>query len=144
MNVVEGWISGIEFKKVPLEKPLNKVVLKHLCDGIAINSKAYISNPGPGKPIEYIGNKTECALLVFIGKLGADYNKIREKYEVLRLFAFSSARKRMSAIVRKDAQSAAQSDSPYIMYIKVCYIFALHKSTSSSNSQINRFRVLLK
>lgn len=72
-----------------------------LAEGIAINSTAQVVI-NPGKPHvllffllfiklilykkkkEYIGNKTECALLVFISDY-CDYRSIRKKHEVYKL-----------------------------------------------------------
>jgi Ca2+-transporting ATPase len=109
MTVVQGWVAGTEFTSIP-PPSFSDPVYSLLTEGIAINSKGYIHQE-PGKPVEFIGNKTECALLVFGNKLGSDYTKIREAVTVEKLFAFSSARKRMSSIVVNPAGG-------YRMYIK--------------------------
>ena len=48
---------------------------------------------------EFIGSKTECALLLFAHKLEQDYSEIRKKHKVLASFPFSSDKKRMSTII---------------------------------------------
>jgi Ca2+-transporting ATPase len=110
MTVVQGWVAGSEFNSVPPSAEFSLPVYSLLVEGIAINSKGYIHQEN-GKPVEFIGNKTECALLVFIGKIGANYVAIREAAQVQKLYAFSSARKRMTSIVTNPAGG-------YRMYIK--------------------------
>jgi P-type Ca2+ transporter type 2C len=113
MTVVQGWIAGNHFTKVPLETPLSKAVIPPLCEGICLNSQAYITEH-PGKPMEFVGNKTEGALLVLARKLGQDYVKIREANKIVQVYDFNSARKRMSTVVVNKNKSVA----PYTIYTK--------------------------
>jgi Ca2+-transporting ATPase len=48
---------------------------------MCLNSKAFVIDKGASQPLEFVGNRTECALLVLAGKWGADYRAIREEYE---------------------------------------------------------------
>lgn len=99
MTVVEGWISGKTFKEIPLRRKLDDLTQHVLTEGIALNSKAIVNYSDSGNP-DFIGNKTECALLVFIkNSCGVDYMKVRDENEITRIFTFSSARKRMSTLV---------------------------------------------
>jgi len=108
MTVVEGWISGKTFKEIPLKRKLDDFTQHLLADGISINSKAIVNYSAAGNP-EFIGNKTECALLVFVkSSLGVDYTEVRNNTEIARLFTFSSARKRMSTIVSLNAPSSSK------------------------------------
>lgn len=53
-----------------------------------------------------MGNRTECALLVFIRKLGHDYEQLREERghdNMIRFHGFSSARKMASVVLREDS-----------------------------------------
>lgn len=98
MKVVRGWIAGHEFETVPqLDRELPAIKL--LVEGICINSKAHIRKAPHGTGYEYLGNKTECALLVLASSLGADFLELRRDHPVVRQLAFSSERKRMSTII---------------------------------------------
>lgn len=50
----------------------------------------------------FIGSKTEVALLNFGKELGTEYKKVRDEVPIEQLYPFSSARKRMSVLVKKD------------------------------------------
>ena len=67
---------------------------------------------------QFLGNKTECALLVYAQGLapGYDYHAVRKEGEhnEQMLFNFTSDRKRMSTIVK-----IADGEYPYRMYTKV-------------------------
>ncbi|MBR2190469.1 MAG: calcium-translocating P-type ATPase, PMCA-type [Eubacterium sp.] len=71
----------------------------------AINSNANLSKEEDG--FTFVGNPTECALLVGLEKSGFDYEDIRNKYEELKTFAFSSKKKRMTRIVKIDGKIMA-------------------------------------
>lgn len=71
----------------------------------AINSNANLSKEEDG--FTFVGNPTECALLVGLEKSGFDYEDIRNKYEELKTFAFSSQKKRMTRIVKIDGKIMA-------------------------------------
>ena len=71
----------------------------------AINSNANLSKEEDG--FIFVGNPTECALLVGLEKSGFDYEDIRNKYEELKTFAFSSQKKRMTRIVKIDGKIMA-------------------------------------
>ena len=72
-----------------------------LCDVLSVNSSANIKFNNENN-IEHIGNKTECALLELTHKFGVDYKFLRKKYEVVRIFPFSSEKKRMISIIKID------------------------------------------
>lgn len=120
MTVVEGWISGKSFKEIPMKRKLDPFSQYLLTQSISINSKAIVNGVGERNP-EFIGNKTEGALLVFCYQsLGVDYTTVRDSTEVVKLYTFSSARKRMSSIVAIDeaARSAGKAPLPYRLYCK--------------------------
>ncbi|TPX77584.1 hypothetical protein CcCBS67573_g01151 [Chytriomyces confervae] len=63
-------------------------------------SKDKKSRKGDGKPAtEFIGSKTEVALLEFTQKLGRGYKQDRDNSQVVEVIPFSSDRKRMSTII---------------------------------------------
>ena len=99
MTVVDLYLAGERIKgleSLNSETPkLSKKLVTLLCDNISINSTAHISVEG-----SFQGNPTECALLLFTQKyFDFDYISIRGAAKILHLFTFSSATKRMSAIV---------------------------------------------
>ncbi|KAL6077712.1 putative Plasma membrane calcium-transporting ATPase 1 [Balamuthia mandrillaris] len=143
MTVVQGWVAGQKFDKVPLDFELDEEIATLLSESIAVNSKADVvpaqeveqnkksknkkasrelkqaAAAAPGLPV-FLGNKTECALLVFAGEImpeGWEYRKVRDQYEsehrICHLFNFTSDRKRMSTVVRNE-----KGDSKYRLFTK--------------------------
>lgn len=74
----------------PLEIPL-----QYFLENCALNSTADLAQNQ-----QFIGNPTECALLVYAQKLGFDYKLFRAKAEILHSFPFSSQTKNMTTIAR--------------------------------------------
>eukprot|EP00741_Cyanophora_paradoxa_P022040 tig00021433_g21276.t1 len=100
MTVVKCFFNGRFYENVPPAEEFSPAVLKVITDGVANNSKAYLNNL-PNGVVEFVGSKTECALLMMIRKFGYDYDEIRKSSTVRSLYAFSSEKKRMSVIVKK-------------------------------------------
>lgn len=94
-----GFLSGRD-----LIEP-NELKDDELLTNICVNSTADINKDGG-----FIGNPTECALLVAADKSGFDYRKIRGETNVLHTFPFSSETKNMT--------TAAASDSGLTVYTK--------------------------
>lgn len=67
-------------------------------ENIASNSDAYEITKDNGVK-QFVGSKTECALLQFSTKLGQDYKSTRKALKIGRVYPFSSSLKRMSTIV---------------------------------------------
>jgi len=99
MKVVRGWITGTEFEQAPDTNQVSAGVIKLLTEGICVNSKAHIRKADHGVNYEYLGNKTECALLVLAHQLGSDFLQVRRDCPVVKQLQFSSERKRMSTII---------------------------------------------
>lgn len=78
------------------EELKDDVVLRNYC----INSNANISEEDG--TWSFIGNPTECSLLVAAHKAGVDYQELRHNADVVRVFPFSSQNKDMSTIVREE------------------------------------------
>lgn len=59
-----------------------------------------------------IGNKTECALLGLLHRLGRDYEGLRRRHpesEFVKVYTFSSARRSMTTIIyAPEEESAAE------------------------------------
>ncbi len=77
----------------------DKILLNNYC----INSNANISQEDGNW--SFIGNPTECSLLVAAHKAGVDYQKIRHDADIVRVFPFSSQNKDMSTIVRENEKN---------------------------------------
>ena len=67
---------------------------------VSINSTAYQGETATGT-IEFLGNKTECALLNLNKHLGCDYKPLRDNADVIELIPFTSKRKAMATIVHE-------------------------------------------
>lgn len=74
----------------------------------AINSTANVEFYDNRK--EFIGNPTECALLVALNKANTNYHDLRNGAEIVHVYPFSSEMKKMTTVVR--------DDDGYIAYTK--------------------------
>lgn len=101
MTVVTAWVGGKNFTEINerTKDQLSKELKDALFQGIAVNSNAFEALNQKGV-MDFVGSKTECALLKF-GKLADyDYMAIRESTAIYQLYPFSSARKCMSTVVK--------------------------------------------
>ncbi len=66
------------------------------------------------KSVEFVGNRTECALLLMLRGWGHDYKGIRDNHRaaVQKVYTFSSATKMASVLV-------STGDDSYRLYVKV-------------------------
>ncbi|EFA75309.1 P-type ATPase [Heterostelium album PN500] len=104
MTVVTGYVGSLFEDCAAFASAAPKDLASVLTDGIAINSNAYEGVSTKGK-VEFIGSKTECALLNFGKLFGSDYQEVRRRLEIRELYPFSSARKRMGVLVQNDAKT---------------------------------------
>lgn len=77
---------------------------KLLCLGVCNNSNAnpVITTQGGSVKIEQLGNKTECALLEMAYRMGYDYKKYRSRDHIVKIFPFSSEKKKMCTIYKEE------------------------------------------
>ncbi|KAG2437196.1 hypothetical protein HXX76_005860 [Chlamydomonas incerta] len=101
MTVVEGWFAGTAYPQVPEASALPPQLVELLKWNCAMNNKAFLVDKD--NVVEFVGNRTECALLVMLRKLGFDYVELREQREAdqVKLYGFSSARKMASVLLRE-------------------------------------------
>uniref|UniRef100_A0AAV2Z6B5 Calcium-transporting ATPase n=1 Tax=Lagenidium giganteum TaxID=4803 RepID=A0AAV2Z6B5_9STRA len=102
MTVMQLWIDGHEFQSSSIAVASMAAATKDVfCSGVCINSTAEILPPKVlgGQP-EHTGNKTECALLQFVRDCGVEYPQVRANAEIAHMLTFSSAKKRMSVVVK--------------------------------------------
>ncbi|KAI8477413.1 MAG: hypothetical protein J3K34DRAFT_453016 [Monoraphidium minutum] len=105
MTVTEGWFAGTKLDHAPAKEELHPELLQELALNCALNSKAHLIEESPDL-VSFIGNRTECALLMLARKWGADYAALREEWgpNVAHVYGFTSARKMASVLVRKDGK----------------------------------------
>ncbi|CAF3451705.1 unnamed protein product [Rotaria sp. Silwood1] len=112
MTVVQVYVGEKHWKNVENPVKAKEMVIpatikEVIFEGISIDS-SYSSKLLP--PVEretlprQIGNKTECALLGFVGTLGGSYDEIRINYpeeRFVHVYTFNSVRKNMSTVIRR-------------------------------------------
>jgi len=122
MTVVEGWLAGTKVDRTPSTEDLKPALARDLAVNISISSKAFLVEEG--QRIEFVGNRTECALLMLLKKLGIDYRTVREEEQgnLTAMFGFSSAKKMSSCVVK--------AGNVYKVYNKGAAEWVLAKCTS--------------
>ena len=100
MTVTQGYFAGRPWSELPARTDFEPAYFDTLVDSIASNSRAELGKDLPNGRTEVIGNKTEGAMLIFLRTLGVDYVAQRARLDTARTFPFSSAKKRMSTLVR--------------------------------------------
>jgi Ca2+-transporting ATPase len=109
MEVTDAVIADQEYyAELPKASQLHPDVLNLLCDAVAINSNANVKYDLTTKIPEFLGNKTECALLyMLIKNFDIDYSAIRTDadQDKAQVYTFSSDRKRMSTVVRFEREN---------------------------------------
>eukprot|EP01126_Amoeba_proteus_P060226 TRINITY_DN7940_c0_g6_i1.p1 TRINITY_DN7940_c0_g6~~TRINITY_DN7940_c0_g6_i1.p1 ORF type:complete len:812 (+),score=177.55 TRINITY_DN7940_c0_g6_i1:68-2503(+) len=102
MSVTETWIGGTPYRTANdlrnsnMSGPLQSCLLDSLC----LNNDDGELSHSDGK-VDFLGNPTECALLVLCEKLGADYKNLQSKNPPVGKWGFTSSRKRMSTIIAR-------------------------------------------
>lgn len=73
-----------------------------LLDNFCINGTADIHTEG--ETDTFVGNPTECSLLICARKSGVDYREKRAAAKIIKVFPFSSDTKRMTTVIERDGQ----------------------------------------
>lgn len=108
MTVVQAYLAGAHYKKLPSAEELPKNLIDVLVKSVSINSSyatRVIPPENPGELPTQLGNKTECALLGFVSHLGRSYEHIREEMtedKFIKVYTFNSVRKSMGTIVPRE------------------------------------------
>lgn len=134
MTVVQCWLGDRLHLKIPSD--INPKLKDLISKSASINSN-YTSRL-EAVSVEYelakqIGNKTECALLGFVKKIGASYEAIRAESpseQFVKVFTFNSARKMMSTVVKNK-----QKPGTYRLYSKGASEMVLSKCSWYLNSE---------
>ncbi|EAY12614.1 calcium motive P-type ATPase, putative [Trichomonas vaginalis G3] len=111
MTVVRFYQIGSQFQSGTNPTIDNKDILELFTKAVAINSTAFKTTTTEkkkiGKKVEeitktgFVGSSSECALLQLLEPWGKDYEQIRKDANILHVHEFSSARKKMSTIVKE-------------------------------------------
>jgi len=102
MAVSECWLAGTAYRtSANLVSGLSdKDDLRQLLiDSMVLNNDDGELIKNAGATTKFLGNPTECAMLVLSERMGAEYKRIQAKYPPVKKWGFTSARKRMSTIV---------------------------------------------
>ncbi|KAM4573219.1 plasma membrane calcium-transporting ATPase 1-like [Odontesthes bonariensis] len=117
MTVVQAYIAGRHYKKVPEPDLIPTKILDLLILGIGVNC-AYTTKIMPpereGGLRRQVGNKTECALLGLSLDLHRDYQATRNEIpeeKLFKVYTFNSVRKSMSTVLKNH-------DGSYQMFSK--------------------------
>ena len=99
MTVVDCWIAGKRYQGENaiglIRKNIDSEVARKFCHNISINSTANVTAES-----EFIGNQTDCAVLMMVQKHFAhDFLTTRGSADVYRVDSFSSSRKCSSVMV---------------------------------------------
>uniref|UniRef100_A0A1D1Y7D9 Calcium-transporting ATPase n=1 Tax=Anthurium amnicola TaxID=1678845 RepID=A0A1D1Y7D9_9ARAE len=114
MTVVKGLVGFGKFDEEQKNKWKNDVVSSTydiLIQGITINSTAFEDRLEDGK-IDFVGSKTECALLDFAKSFGVSYKEIRSTIKPAKIYPFASERKTMTTIIKLSSAGPSHGKAP--------------------------------
>jgi len=121
MTVTAGCITGLFVEDLENNQKLilSPAAKKFLAEGISVNTTASLITSPTDSTVVVSGNKTEGALLLFLKTvLDADYVPLRahlfDASRGDRLFTFSSARKRMTVLLKSAGTSDAREGIAYV------------------------------
>lgn len=110
MTVVAGWILGKQFKDEdfkqhnPMQLPVDAKAMAALAQNVSVNTSAFLKEADGAVTVQ--GNKTEGAMLIWLRKANFNYLELRHAHfnpdRGDRLFPFSSEKKTMSVLVKRD------------------------------------------
>jgi Ca2+ transporting ATPase len=91
---------------------LSPFSMRLICEGICVNSEAYVIQDEKTKITKKMGNATELALLTMAEARGYNYKDLRKRENEILVISFSSKRKRMTSVYKTDRPEN------YIVYCK--------------------------
>ncbi|KAL4452347.1 hypothetical protein ABPG75_008009 [Micractinium tetrahymenae] len=137
MTVVKGYFCGKMYEEVPPLDQLPPQAGEEIVLNAALNSKAFLVEDD-GK-IEFVGNRTECALLVMARNWGQDYAALRDLHheQTLEVYGFSSERKMASVLVRRGGALRLYNKGAAEMVLSRCVasVDAAGQATPMSEAQ---------
>lgn len=121
----------------------NGISNKFLIDNICINSTADVHFDG--KKAEFVGNPTECAMIVSAHKSGVNYLDIRQSADIARAYPFSSELKSMTTVVNSGNGQIVYTKGSPEKVISLCQMTAKEKALAEEmiiKFQSNACRVI--
>ncbi|CAG8547962.1 8146_t:CDS:2 [Paraglomus brasilianum] len=123
MTVVEGKIAQETFEGLAhldsWRSKISDAVFDVLIEGITANSSAF-EDKGESGRVDFVGSKTECALLGFAKHFGVDYRERRSAVQAERVYPFASKKKTMTTVIKLPPNAPAKSDpnAEYRVHVK--------------------------
>jgi len=143
MTVVHAWAAGGTMGDGEAAESVAGVLQRMpsltdlLVKGMCLNSTAQIRHNGDGS-FKTVGSTTEGAMLHLAQCVGSDYAAVRAEASerIMKVFGFSSARKRMSTIVRlgNAGGRATRSSSQGRLYVKGASEIVLERSDAYTDA----------
>ncbi len=103
MRVTDVWFSGKAGKPHDLKHSTSAVLSELVRIGVLCNNASLSKTFGSEQP-GVIGDKTEGSLLLLARDLGIDHDEMRNQYDLVEEFSFSS-QKKMMTVIRKDGKT---------------------------------------
>lgn len=91
---------------------------ENIIKNFSINSTADIDYKN--NQVKFLGNPTECALLLAVNKSGFNYKEIREKAKIIYEYPFSSDTKNMTTVVKIDNETVVFSKGSPEKIMSIC------------------------
>lgn len=100
MTVVKTVIAGKKYDDIPELSSVLPEIANSIILNASINSKAFLTDDQG--MVGFVGNRTECALLMMLRSWGKDYASIREREgeNIVQVFGFTSDRKMASVLLK--------------------------------------------
>ncbi len=113
MTVVKTVISAAKSDSVPDRGAVPGHIVESIVLNSSLNSKAFLTPADESGMIGFVGNRTECALLVMLQAWDVDYATVREEHQrrdaVVQVFGFTSDRKMASVIISEGSEDVNRS-----------------------------------
>src|SRR4051794_14211088 len=115
MVVVEGIIGQKRFETQSRADEWKKNVASSTYDtliqGVVINTTAFEDKDENGN-LNFVGSRTECALLDLARSFGVDYREFRSSIKPAKIYPFSSERKTMTTVIKLSSAGPSHGKAP--------------------------------
>lgn len=139
MTITHGSLVQESFEKQEEIKDwaekIDKQMLELVIETATLNSTAFEGKNENGQA-EFIGSKTECALLGMTKDLGSNYENLRHDATITKVYPFASKRKTMTTVAKTKENSArTNTQSDYRIHVKGASEIVLEACQYYVNSQ---------
>ena len=139
MTVVKFYMDGQTQGQNPSLPPDIKDIFT---ESIAINTTAFMATVEGKSEMQYIGSSSECALLQMLPHYGVDYKQVRDANPSVIIHEFSSARKKMSVVIRKNNIFRAYAKGAPDFVLKGCTHYLDHNGNVNNLNEESRTKIL--